>query len=124
MKRFIPYLGIPGFSFKTKTRKARIITKGRFDCYHAVHLFYKMMFFLVLISNCFSVFPRARVSDKRCYIEGINICEYGDHEDEDLLMNLESLQLKFPGLARTGSIGRSVLGKELAYIVVREGFQS
>ena len=77
------------------------------------------MFFLVLISNCLSVLLSARISEKKCFVEGINLCEYGSHEE--LLANLESLQENFPSLVRTGSIGRSVLGKELGYIVIREG---
>ena len=77
------------------------------------------MFFLVLISNCLSVLLSARISEKKCFVEGINLCEYGSHEE--LLANLESLQENFSSLVRTGSIGRSVLGKELGYIVIREG---
>ena len=55
-------------------------------------------------------------NETKCSIDGINLCEYGNHEE--LISNLERLEEDFPGLARTGSIGRSVKGKDLRYIVI------
>ena len=55
-------------------------------------------------------------NETNCIMDGINLCEYGNHDE--LITNLERLGEEFPGLARTGSIGRSVKGKDLRYIVI------
>lgn len=38
--------------------------------------------------------------------------------------DLEGLAFRFPDLAKTGSIGQSVLGKELKYIVISNSVNS
>ena len=49
-------------------------------------------------------------------VDGNNSCKYGNHDK--LITNLERLEEEFPGLARTGSIGKSVKGKDFRYIVI------
>jgi len=56
-----------------------------------------------------------------CSMDEIDLCEYGNHAK--LISNLESIQENFPGFARTGSIGRSVQGRDLRYIVISKNVQ-
>jgi len=68
-----------------------------------------MIFYvLMLLLACVNCTP--------CDEGGINLCEYPDHAD--LLTGLDSLALKYPRLAATGSIGKSVEGKDLRYIKI------
>jgi len=51
-----------------------------------------------------------------CDEDGLNLCQYQDHGQ--LLMGLDSLALKYPRLATTGSIGKSVEGRDLRYVKI------
>eukprot|EP00092_Neocalanus_flemingeri_P003992 GFUD01004298.1.p1 GENE.GFUD01004298.1~~GFUD01004298.1.p1 ORF type:complete len:512 (+),score=80.62 GFUD01004298.1:111-1646(+) len=60
-------------------------------------------------------------NNTKCFNDGINLCEYGDHDS--LIRNMEKLSEEYPGFARTGSIGKSVLGKDLRFIVISKNVQ-
>jgi hypothetical protein len=49
---------------------------------------------------------------------GINMCSYDSHDD--MLGRLEALAKRNPKLASVGSIGKSVEGRELAYIKISQ----
>ena len=48
---------------------------------------------------------------------GINMCKYESHKQ--LVAKLKQLERDYPGLAKVGSVGTSVRGRDLAYIKIR-----
>ena len=47
---------------------------------------------------------------------GINMCEYETHEK--MIGKLQSLTKRYPNLAKVGTVGKSVQGRQLAYIKI------
>jgi carboxypeptidase D len=77
----------------------------------------KMLIYLYIILTQISFGIYASINNEtKCTIDGVNMCEYGNHEE--LITKLGRLEKDFPGFARTGSIGRSLKGKDLRYIVI------
>ena len=48
--------------------------------------------------------------------DGINMCDYESHED--MYCKLDTLAKTYPRLARLGTVGKSVQGRELLYIKI------
>lgn len=53
---------------------------------------------------------------------GINMCRYENHAG--MLRRLHQLEARFPSLARVGSVGSSLEGRDLAYIKVSANVSS
>merc|ERR1711970_443655 len=53
---------------------------------------------------------------KDCIIDDIDMCDYESHAE--MLTKLEELVKKYPQISKTGSIGKSVKGKDLRYIKI------
>ncbi|TRY63832.1 hypothetical protein TCAL_08292 [Tigriopus californicus] len=72
----------------------------------------------VVASLCWSSAQRVSRQGARraCVADGIEMCSYENHNG--MLQKLNNLALQYPRLAQVGSVGKSVQGRDLAYIKI------
>jgi len=70
---------------------------------------------LVILSLIVSVNSQRQRQDCATF-DGINMCDYESHED--MYRKLDTLAKTYPRLARLGTVGKSVQGRELLYIKI------
>jgi len=74
------------------------------------------IFLLIALQSLLLAEAAVIFNQRSCYDTVNNTCQYGEHQQ--LVEDLEDLASKFPGLARTGSLGESVVGNDLRFILI------